>query len=127
MTIKGFKILLITAMAFILLALLFMQLWNFAVPVIFKLPEIGFLQSLALIVMTRILFSAWGSSYFRRNLSNASSSEKLPVRSNSDHTKASPESVHHFKSTWAGLCSRLPVDARKEKVFNPEEVEKQDN
>ncbi len=126
MTIKGFKILLVTAMAFILLALLFTQLWNFAVPVIFKLPEIRFSQSLALIVMTRILFSAWGSSYFRRNLSNAGLSEKPPGLSN-DHTKASPESVHHFKSTWAGLCSRLPVEALEEKVFNPQEVEKQDN
>lgn len=46
----------------LVLALPTMWLWNWLMPVIFKLPEIGFWQALGLNLLSGILFSSGSSS-----------------------------------------------------------------
>ncbi|ANQ50955.1 hypothetical protein KMW28_18570 [Flammeovirga yaeyamensis] len=50
----------ITAITFI-----FMQLWNWLMPVIFGLTTISFLQSLGLLAMSKILFGRGGRPPFK--------------------------------------------------------------
>jgi len=46
----------------LLFALPFMLLWNFAMPQIFNLPEIGFFQAVALLMISSMLFRNTSSS-----------------------------------------------------------------
>ena len=41
----------------------FMLLWNWLMPVIFKLPEINFWQALGLFLLSKILFSGVGHNH----------------------------------------------------------------
>lgn len=44
----------------LLAALVTMGLWNWLVPTLFRGPEIQFLETLGLLLLTRILFGQWG-------------------------------------------------------------------
>ncbi|WP_044210730.1 hypothetical protein [Flammeovirga sp. OC4] len=55
-----FGAVIITAITFI-----FMQLWNWLMPVIFGLTTISFLQSLGLLAMSKILFGRGGRPRFK--------------------------------------------------------------
>lgn len=53
-------LLIIGSLAFIfgLIPYLFMKLWNYVMPYLFKLPEINFLMSLAIIFIFSMLFKS---------------------------------------------------------------------
>ena len=52
-------------LVFLLLAgLVTMALWNWLVPTLFRGPEIQFLETLGLLLLTRILFGHWGRGRF---------------------------------------------------------------
>lgn len=44
----------------LLLGTITMLLWNWLVPSLFNGPQLNFLQALGLLLLTKILFSAWG-------------------------------------------------------------------
>lgn len=53
------------AMVFLLLgALITMGLWNWLVPELFSGPDITFMETLGLLLLTRILFGHWGRGRF---------------------------------------------------------------
>jgi len=54
MTILGLISLVIVVVS--LITVTFMVLWNYAMPDVFSLPQITFLQSLALLLMSTIMF-----------------------------------------------------------------------
>ena len=48
------------AVGYLILGLVTLLLWNWLVPTLFNGPEIGFVQSLGLLVLAKILFGGWG-------------------------------------------------------------------
>ena len=53
----GFFIVVITIISTFIINLIFYFLWNVIMPVIFGMPELGFIQSWALLVIANLLFS----------------------------------------------------------------------
>lgn len=82
----------ITAFGFLIVVL-----WNFTMPVIFNLPQITFWQALALLVLSRILFSG-GPKHFRRG--GAPWANHFRDR----WEKMSPEDREKFYQRWNSRC-----------------------
>ncbi|SMB87736.1 conserved hypothetical protein [Hymenobacter roseosalivarius DSM 11622] len=57
---RGLKFFFLAALFVAAAGFVTMRLWNWLVPVLFKGPFISFWQTLALLVLTRILFGGWG-------------------------------------------------------------------
>jgi hypothetical protein len=56
---KGFKILALTAVAVTVFGYVVMSLWNWVVPSVTGLQSVTFVQALALLVLSRILFGGF--------------------------------------------------------------------
>lgn len=63
---KAVKIVMFLALAVLLFGFIVMQLWNFVVPALFGGPMITFVQALALLALTRILFGGLKGSWSHR-------------------------------------------------------------
>lgn len=67
-----------------LLALVTMYLWNWLVPSLFAGPEITFLQTVGLLILSKILFGfgkgSWRSKYRRGHRANLSMEEKEQLK-----------------------------------------------
>ena len=63
-----------------LMALVTMYLWNWLVPALFAGPEITFLQTVGILILSKILFGfgkgSWKSKYRRGHRANLSMEEK---------------------------------------------------
>lgn len=57
---RGLKIFLFASLFVTVAGFITMSLWNWLVPALFNGPAISFLQTLGLLVLTRILFGGWG-------------------------------------------------------------------
>lgn len=77
----------------LLLGAVTMFLWNWLVPALFNGPQIGFIQALGLLLLSKILFSGWGGHRCRTGGAHAWKHryyEKL--------ASMSPEERERFKS-----------------------------
>lgn len=69
---RGAKFLVWAVAGFAVIGLVVMALWNWLMPALLGAPEIGFLQAVALLVLSRILFGGlrgpfgWGSHWRHR-------------------------------------------------------------
>jgi hypothetical protein len=93
----------ITAFGFVIMAL-----WNFTMPAIFNLPQITFWQSLAILLLSRILFGGGGTKHFRRG--GAPWSKHFRER----WEKMKPEDRDKFYQRWNSRC--CPTSSKKEEA-----------
>lgn len=77
-----------------------MQLWNWLMPIIFKLPTITFIQAFGLFVLSKILFSSFNFANKRHGMTNYNSMSKEKMMSLSE------EERQEMKRQWQQRCSR---------------------
>ncbi|OUJ73843.1 hypothetical protein [Hymenobacter crusticola] len=81
-----------------------MSLWNWLVPVLFHGPSINFVQTLGLLVLSRILFGGWG----RGGHSQASWARKKKMwreKVESRLAGMTPEQQEKFRQKMQASCS----------------------
>jgi hypothetical protein len=80
------------------LSFIIMQLWNWLMPVIFKLPLINFWQAAGLFALSKILFSSFNFNgrQKRMGINNQMMKEKM--------MQMSEEERQQFKEQWKKRC-----------------------
>ena len=73
-----------------------MHLWNWLMPVLFKLPLIGFWQALGLLVLSRILFGGFNNHGNQRGNSRRPSAERWG--------RMTPEEREKFREGMRARC-----------------------
>ena len=97
---KVVKMVVFLVVGAILLGAIVMLLWNALVPDLFHGPEITFLQSVGLLVLSHILLRGWGhwrySNGWRHDRWRRKFEEKLAAMA--------PEEREKFKEEWEHRC-----------------------
>ncbi len=95
---RGAKFLLWAGVAVVVLGLVVMGLWNWLVPALFGWGRIDFLQALALLILSRILFGGfrgpWGRGLAWRH------------RMQERWERMTPEEREKFRAGFHGHCGR---------------------
>ncbi len=92
---------LIATAAIVVFGLIVMLLWNALLPVLLKLPIIGFWQAVGLLILARILFGRHGGSGRR-----AGRWQWKQHRFFEKWEKMTPEEREKLREQWATRCGR---------------------
>lgn len=97
---KGFKIILLVALAGTVMSYVIMLLWNWLMPGIFGAGIISFWEALGLLVLAKILFGfgRWGGGYWGHR--EYYWKEKMQERLKN----MTPEERERFRSEWRRRC-----------------------
>ncbi|HWQ57468.1 MAG TPA: hypothetical protein VN540_00485 [Clostridia bacterium] len=96
---------------------LIQHLWNWLMPGVFGLKEIGFWQAVGLFVLARILFGISGS----RHDGNSRSKEKRKKKYGSESDDKDWESWRHYDEWWEGEGKKAFRDYAERMNSQPED------
>lgn len=99
---RGLKMAFFFVLAIIVFAYVFMLLWNWLLPDLFSLPEITFLQSVGLLILSKMLFGGFkkggGGHWHRKRAWKNKFQEKV--------SKMTPEEKEEFKEKMKNWSER---------------------
>lgn len=96
---KGLMIVIFGAAAILAFGFLVMSLWNFVLPAVLGVKTISFIQALAILLLSKILFGGFGSRGSRWR-GRAAWKDKIKQRWDT----MSPEEREKFKAEWKHKC-----------------------
>lgn len=102
------KVFLVVILKIVLLGFLVMSLWNALVPDLFHGPNISFWQAAGILVLSRLLLSAWGPGHGGHR-------EHWRQRFEEKLASMAPEEREKFKEEWKRRCGWHPVESEEKK------------
>jgi hypothetical protein len=99
-----------------------MSLWNWLVPVLFQGPSISFVQTLGLLLLSRILFGGWGRGG-QAGMSWARKKQLWREKIESRMADMTPEQQEKFRQKMQVACGPAWMRRQPSEVPQPTHVE----
>lgn len=112
---KVLMIVIFGAAAILAFGYLVMSLWNFVLPVVLGVKTISFIQALAILLLSKILFGGFGGRASRWQ-GRGAWKDKMKQH----WVKMSPEEREKFKAEWKHKCGNRWTATAQEAGSSPE-------